>query len=99
MEKGSIVVLNLQNPREKVLGKLIEITVSGLTVRGIDMNSFNDWLNQFNSDTGEMFICPTTVFYPMHRVVSCYLDEDASSVPSFSTRFFNRTTQKISEVL
>jgi len=98
MEKGSIVVLNLQNPREKVLGKLIEITVSGLTVRGIDMNSFNDWLNQFaNSDS--MHIAPTTVFYPMHRVVSCYLDEDISSVPSFSTRFFNRTAQKISEVL
>jgi hypothetical protein len=99
MEKGSIVVLNLQNPREKVLGKLIEITVSGLTVRGIDMNSFSDWLNQFKGNSNGMFISPTTVFYPMHRVVSCYLDEDASSVPSFSTRFYNRTEQKISEVL
>lgn len=98
MEKNSIVVLNLQNPREKILGKLIEISVSGMTLRGIDVNSFNDWLNQI-SNPDNMPICPTTAFYPMHRIVSCYLDEDAGSVPSFSSRFLKRTEMKIEEAL
>lgn len=98
MKKNSITILNLQNPREKILGKLLEVNVSGLTIRGIDINSFNDWLNQY-SEKSIMPICPTTVFYPMHRIVSCYLDEDAGDVPSFSSRFLKRTKKEISEVL
>jgi len=98
MKKDSIVVLNLQNPREKVLGKLKDINVAGMTLRGIDINSFSDWLNQFTEFT-EMDISPTTIFYPMHRVVSCYLDEESESGSSFSTRFIKRINKSITEVL
>ena len=42
MQPGTIVILNLQNPREKIIGSLQEISPSGIFVRGLDVNSFND---------------------------------------------------------
>ena len=98
METGSIVIVNLQNPKEKVFGKLAAISSSGITVRGLDVNSFNDWMNQFTLND-KIVITPTTMFFPMHRVVSCYLDEDMGEVPSLSSQFMERTKKQIEEML
>lgn len=99
MENGSIVIVNLQNPKEKVFGKLAAISSSGITVRGMDVNSFNDWMNQFTQKDPVIVITPTTIFFPMHRVVSCYLDEDMGEVPSLSSQFMERTNRKIEDLL
>jgi len=99
MEAGSIVIINLQNPKEKVFGKLAAISSSGITVRGMDVNSFNDWMNQFTQSNPIIVITPTTIFFPMHRVISCYLDEDMGEVPSLSSQFMERTNQKIEQLL
>ncbi len=101
MEKGSIVVVNLQNPREKVIGILLNISEAGITVRGIDVHSFNDLANNHSKSKDEerdFSIKATTVFFPMHRVVSCYLDEDSGPVPSFSTQFKNKTSKSLEDV-
>jgi hypothetical protein len=98
METGSIVIVNLQNPKEKVFGKLAGISSSGITVRGMDVNSFNDWMNQFALND-KIVITPTTMFFPMHRVVSCYLDENMGEVPSLSSQFAERTEKKIEDLL
>ena len=34
MEIGSIVVINLQGPREKFIGKLVSLSSAGTTIRG-----------------------------------------------------------------
>ena len=99
MEIGSIVVVNLQGPREKILGKLLSLSSSGITIRGIDVNSFKDWMNQFTGPETVHTMRPTTVFFPMHRVVSCYLDEDMGAVPSFGSQFAERTEQELGAVL
>ena len=98
METGSIVTVNLQNPKEKVFGKLDSISSSGITVRGMDVNSFNDWMNQYTQADPKIVITPTTMFFPMHRVVSCYLDEDMGEVPSLSSQFMERTKKQIEEM-
>ena len=98
METGSIVTVNLQNPKEKVFGKLDSISSSGITVRGMDVNSFNDWMNQYTQTDPKIVITPTTMFFPMHRVVSCYLDEDMGEVPSLSSQFMERTKKQIEEM-
>ena len=64
METGSIVVINLQGPREKMLGKLVSLSSSGITIRGIDVNSFKDWMNQFTRPETVHTMRPTTVFFP-----------------------------------
>ena len=99
MEVGSIVVVNLQSPREKILGKVVSLSSSGITIRGIDVNSFKDWMNQFCRPETIHTMRPTTVFFPMHRVVSCYLDEDMGAVPSFGSQFAQRTEQDLGLVL
>jgi len=99
MKSGSIIILNLQDPREKIIGKLLAISPSGITIKGIEVNSFNDWMKQFTHKQTTTSIFPTTVFFPMHRVVSCYLDEDMGEVPSFSSQFKGRTKRAITRVL
>ena len=99
METGDIAVLNLQNPREKIIGKLLAISPSGITIKGVDVNSFHDWMQQFSKNQPPTTLFPTTVFFPMHRVMSCYLDEDMGEIPSFSSQFKERTQKKIKEVL
>ena len=99
MKSGSIIILNLQDPREKIIGKLLGISPSGITIKGVDVNSFNDWMKQFTHKQATTIISPTTVFFPMHRVVSCYLDENMGDVPSFSSQFKGRTKREITKVL
>lgn len=99
MDEGSIVVVNLQNPKEKFVGKLIAITTAGITLKGVDVNSFNDWMSEFRAQQLPHTIYPTTMFLPMHRVISCYLDEDMGEVLSFGSQFKTRTGREIQEVL
>ncbi|MBN2467470.1 MAG: hypothetical protein JXD19_04905 [Deltaproteobacteria bacterium] len=99
MDEGSIIIVNLQNPKEKVVGKLLSISPSGLTIRGIDVNSFKDWMMQFTHAELVNSISPTTAFYPMHRVISCYLDEDSGEILSLASQFKERTHKDIREVL
>ena len=99
MEKGTIAIVNLQNPREKVIGMIHEILSSGIVVRGIDVNSFQDWAAEVARDATAQAICPTTMFFPMHRVIRAYEDEDMGNVPSFSTQFFKRTGLPIKDLL
>lgn len=46
MRPNSIVVVGLHTPREKFWGQLLEINSAGITVRGLDLSTFNEWLNQ-----------------------------------------------------
>jgi hypothetical protein len=99
MEKGTVAIVNLQNPREKVIGIIHEVLPAGIVIRGIDVNSFQDWAAQVAKDDSAHVICPTTMFFPMHRVIRCYEDEDMGDVPSFSTQFANRTGKLIRDLL
>jgi len=99
MESGSIVILNLENPKEKILGKLITISPAGILVRGINVNSFQEWINQFTRRRALSAVFPTTIFFPMHRVISCYLDEDMGEVPSFASQFKAKTDKSIDQAL
>ena len=99
MENGSIVILNLQDPREKFIGKLLAISPSGITIKGVEVDSFSDWMSQFNRKQMTTIISPTTMFFPMHRVVNCYLDENIGDAPSFSSQFKVRTKKELKKIL
>ena len=91
MEKGTVVVVNLQNPREKLIGALQEISNAGILLRGVDVNSFQDWIGELSRSKPGSSIAPSTVFFPMHRVVNFYVDEDMGDIPSFASQCLNRT--------
>ncbi len=46
MEPHSIVVVSLHSPKEKLWGELLAINTAGITLRGIDLNSFDHFVNQ-----------------------------------------------------
>ena len=43
-DQGDSVIIILRDPREKLLGILDEITTAGVTLRGIDLSYFEDWV-------------------------------------------------------
>jgi len=89
MEPDTLVVLSLHNPKEKIWGRLVSLTEAGVTIQGIDLNSFNDWLRQVLD--AEPDVLPlATVFYPMHRVERVAQDEPSGEYPSLAQRFSER---------
>jgi hypothetical protein len=98
MKTNSIVVVNLQAPKERFFGRLIEISTSGVTVRGIDLNSFYDWINHVNSHE-ESGVQPTTIFFPLHRVEKIILDEGIGAIPSLSDTFLTKVGVSVEEQL
>ena len=98
MKTNSIVVVNLQSPKERFFGLLVEISPSGVTVRGIDLNSFYDWINHVNSHE-ESGVQPTTIFFPLHRVEKIILDEGIGAIPSLSDTFLTKVGVSVEEQL
>lgn len=93
MKKFSAVLVNLQNPREKVWGILLAIQASGITVRGIDLNSFDDWSRSAGRGDTEMGL--STMFLPIHRVERVSEDESVGSVRSLATLFEERVGKDV----
>ena len=88
MELNSIVIVSLLSPKEKVWGQLVQLDTKGITVRGLALNSFDDFVRQIVGRE-ECTVGMTQVFYPMHRVERVELDESSGSLPSLSERFRN----------
>jgi hypothetical protein len=87
MEAGTIVLLNLTEPKEKYWGLLLAMGPAGVTLRGIDVTLFDDWARQHRAkEEGELGV--TTLFVPMHRVEKIFEDARVGSVASYAERFF-----------
>lgn len=85
---GSMVVVTLAAPREKFWGVILALTVEGLSLRGIELASFEDLVSLVKD--GEAFSL-SVVFFPMHRVERMELDLPDGSIPSLSQRFRAKT--------
>jgi len=86
MEKGSFVIVHLTAPKEQFWGLLHGMNATGVTLRGINMVSFEDWARQ-TAKGGEKTMDAVLMFFPMHRVERMFLDEDMGVVPSHARRF------------
>ena len=62
---GCAVLITLHNPREKFWGALLELSGAGIVIRGIDLNSFDDFAAM--AKAGEP-LSTATVFFPLLRV-------------------------------
>jgi hypothetical protein len=98
MDPHSIVVVSLHTPREKVWGELLSITPAGITMRGVDLNSFDHFIKQINEPESERMGLPT-VFFPITRVERVSLDEPSGSIPSMSDIFARKVGRSLAEYL
>jgi hypothetical protein len=85
---GSMVVVTLGNPRDKFWGMILALAAEGLSMSGIEMASFEDFVVMVKD--GESF-SPAVVFFPMHRIERIELDLPDGSLPSLSQRFSAKT--------
>ncbi len=63
--EGAVVLVSLNNPREKFWGAILELTPAGLSIRGIDLNSLEDCARLVKA--GEP-VTAAAVFFPMQRI-------------------------------
>ena len=98
MNPDSIVVVSLHSPKEKIWGILLSLNPSGVTVRGIDLNSFDHFVSQINQLDADRVGLPT-VFFPMTRVERIALDEPAGSIPSMAELFQRKIGRSLADYL
>ena len=89
IETGESVIVILQNPREKLFGVLHEINPSGIFVRAIDLNYFDEWTRAIAG--GEQYLSMQDYFLPMWRVERMMRDESAAGLLSLAEQFSQRT--------
>ena len=97
IRRGSVVLVVLHSPREKTWGLLDEITAAGVFLRGLDLNSFDDWLRAIVHE--EPFAGFGDLFFPMWRVERISLDESGPEIPSLSEQVERRTGRPVEELI
>jgi len=93
---GSMVVVTLGNPRDKFWGMILALAPEGLSLTGIELASFEDFVVMVKD--GEAFT-PAVVFFPMHRIERVELDLPDGTLPSLSQRFSAKTGLDPAELL
>ncbi|HZI94504.1 MAG TPA: hypothetical protein VFE84_09685 [Patescibacteria group bacterium] len=87
---GALVIVYLHDPREKIWGLLMDLGPAGVSVFGLGLQSFDDWLRGL-SVKDEQRIQPSLSFYPLVRVEKILMDEEADGIPSFEAQCVART--------
>ena len=85
-DASSLVIVNLVNPKEKFFGVLSALSPAGITVRAINLDSFEDWMRQL-ARGDEHNLDLITMFVPLFRVERVFLDEPSGMIKSFGQRF------------
>ena len=84
INQGSVVLLTLHSPREKIVGVLLRLVPAGVELRCVALESLDAIARQVRA--GEPALA-STVFFPMHRVERMELDEPAGELPSLAQSF------------
>ena len=95
---GSVVLVYLREPQEKIWGVLRRLDATGVTIQGLDLHSFEDWLGGLDRDEDDRIGGPSVVFAPMARLEKILLDQPDGAVPSLSQRVERRTGSSVKEL-
>ncbi len=98
MDPHSIVVVSLHSPKERVWGELLTVSNAGVTLRGIDLGSFDDFISQILHPEGDRIGLPT-LFFPMLRIERIALDEPHGSIPSMAGMFERKVGRSLMDYL
>lgn len=98
MGPGELVVVSCRTPKEKFWGVLRVLDVAGVTMRGVPVEAFDDWMRQFLGE-GSVLLGAVTVFLPAHRLERVELDESSGGAEGFGDRFMRLTGRDPAEAL
>jgi hypothetical protein len=92
--RGHFVLAHLVTPSEKFFGRLEEMSPMGFVLRGVNVESFEDWLRDFaRGERDGMGL--VTMFVPLHRLERMFLDERVGGVESYREVFERRVRRSI----
>ena len=97
LKPPAVVIVYLQNPRERYWGVVRALDATGVVLQGTDLDSFDDWVRQVGS--GEPNVEPSTVFFPLQRVEKMLVDAPAGAAPSLQQQFESRVGRPLLAVL
>jgi len=97
--ESALVILNLVNPKEKFWGVLVSMSPVGVTLRGINLDSFDDWIRQLARGGEEQAFDLATMFVPLFRVERMFLDEQVGSVQPYAHKFEDVVGQTVHDYL
>jgi methylmalonyl-CoA/ethylmalonyl-CoA epimerase len=98
LRPGVAVLAYLHDPTEKLWGVLRRLDPAGLTIEGVDLGSFDDWVAQVEREE-EPVVGPSILFVPMARIEKILLDRSSGNLPSLAERFERRTGRSVQDVL
>lgn len=94
--RGALVLITLNSPREKFWGAVLEVNPAGISVRGVDLNSFDEVTGMLRSDEHVM---AATVFFPLNRLERMELDVNNGPIPSLAERFHSKAGRSAAQFL
>jgi len=97
IQPGAAVLVVLHTPREKCWGILDEVNQAGIFLRGLDLNSFDEWLRATVHE--EPFVGLGDLFLPLWRVERVSRDESAGGIPSLREQAEQRTGRAVEELI
>ena len=83
---GVPVVLYLNDPKEKIWGLVVSVSAAGVVMRGLRLDSFEDWMRQEARNEDEL-LGLVTAFYPLPRIERMEEDRSVGSVVGYADRF------------
>ena len=95
---GTLVLLHLRSPTEKFWGVLEEMNELGVMIRGLSVETFDDWMSEVASGE-EPSLGLARMFLPMARIERIFVDEQVGSVESYCQRFENRVGTSVESFL
>ena len=87
MDAGTLVLVHLVQPKEKYWGVLLALGPAGVTLRGLELDLFDDWARQ-QRPGAEAELGVSTLFVPLHRIEKLFEDARVGSVASYAERFY-----------
>ncbi len=89
----AVVIVYLQNPRERFWGIVRHLDATGLVVQGLDLNSFDAWVSEIVRGGSRAPL--STVYYPLLRVEKVLVDSAGGDVPSLAEQFERRVGRSL----
>jgi hypothetical protein len=86
MMEGRLVLVSCTAPREKFWGVLLSLTPTGVTIRGLSLETYEDWLRE-RTTGGSPLLGPVTLFLPSRRIERIEVDESVGTVEGLGERF------------